>query len=91
MNFHGIFLKEFNKLYVNCLEETFSRCNVPVTRNVLREQFRGKYSYSKTCCKCGTVSRQPSHFYELELNIKGFKSITESLNGNQIIIFFFNI
>ncbi|CAM6025430.1 unnamed protein product [Sphagnum balticum] len=46
--------------------------------------FRGTFSYVIKCSKCGQesdASKEAVDFYELELNLKGFSSLEESLNN----------
>jgi len=37
------------------------------------------FSFLYSCLKCKTKSTRPSTFYELDLNIKGHKTLNESL------------
>ncbi|XP_022090230.1 ubiquitin carboxyl-terminal hydrolase 48-like isoform X3 [Acanthaster planci] len=71
--------QEFSKLFMSLLEETLSQQTHPEVRDVIQQQFRGQYAYVTRCNNCGHSSRQPSKFYELDLNIKGHRELSESL------------
>lgn len=71
--------QEFSNLFLTLLEDGLSRQTEPSVRNVIQNQFRGEYAYVTTCSRCGTKSERPSTFYELDLSIKGHKTLDESL------------
>ncbi|GFG35467.1 hypothetical protein Cfor_09123, partial [Coptotermes formosanus] len=71
--------QEFSKLFISMLEERLSHQSSPLVKNIINEQFCGKYSYVTKCQQCGTESAQPSLFYELELNIAGHKTLADCL------------
>ncbi|KAJ8301407.1 hypothetical protein KUTeg_020394 [Tegillarca granosa] len=70
--------QEFSKLFLCLLEDALSQQDVSV-RNVIQQQFRGDYAYVTTCSKCGNSSERLSEFYELDLNIRGHKTLEESI------------
>ncbi|KAG0615456.1 hypothetical protein M758_5G042500 [Ceratodon purpureus] len=75
--------QEFMKLLLSLLESVLGASQNMQARNVVQNVFRGTYSYVITCSKCGQesdLSKQAVDFYELELNVKGFTSLEESLN-----------
>lgn len=71
--------QEFSNLFLTLLEDALSRQRDQWVRNIIQNQFRGEYAYVTTCNKCGTKSERPSTFYELDLSIKGHKTLEESL------------
>ncbi|KAL0277920.1 UNVERIFIED_CONTAM: hypothetical protein PYX00_005034 [Menopon gallinae] len=71
--------QEFNKLYMQRLEESFQCSSNEKTRRLIQDQFRGEYSYVTTCCNCSKESERESYFYELELKVKNCNSILDSL------------
>lgn len=75
--------QEFMKLLLSLLESVLGMSQNVRARNVVQNVFRGTYSYVITCSKCGQesdLSKQAVDFYELELNVKGFTSLEESMN-----------
>ncbi|KAG6554433.1 hypothetical protein Mapa_004350 [Marchantia paleacea] len=75
--------QEFLKLLLTLLEGVLGLSRNPTARNVVQNVFRGTFSYVTKCCKCGQeseASKDAVDFYELELNVKGFSSLDESLN-----------
>ncbi|KAJ9575792.1 hypothetical protein L9F63_007333, partial [Diploptera punctata] len=71
--------QEFSKLFTCMLEERLSHQSSPIVKNIIHQQFCGRYSYVTKCQQCGTESARPSLFYELELNIAGHKTLADSL------------
>ncbi|XP_026813170.1 ubiquitin carboxyl-terminal hydrolase 48-like isoform X1 [Rhopalosiphum maidis] len=70
---------EFSNLFLSVLENKFSTQSDVSVRDMVRDNFLGEYKYVTTCLKCKTKSTRPSTFYELDLNIKGHKTLNESL------------
>ncbi|XP_014681715.1 PREDICTED: ubiquitin carboxyl-terminal hydrolase 48-like [Priapulus caudatus] len=64
-------VQEFSKLLGNRLQDHAN----PQVIDVICDQFQGTYSYVTTCKGCGGSSDTPSKFYELDLNIKGHKTL----------------
>ncbi|XP_033508808.1 ubiquitin carboxyl-terminal hydrolase 26 isoform X3 [Nicotiana tabacum] len=74
---------EFLTLLFSLLERCLSRSSVLKARTVVQDLFRGGVSHVTKCSKCGNESEASSKiedFYELELNVKGMKSLDESLD-----------
>uniref|UniRef100_A0A2C9U1L0 Ubiquitin carboxyl-terminal hydrolase 26 n=1 Tax=Manihot esculenta TaxID=3983 RepID=A0A2C9U1L0_MANES len=74
---------EFLTLLLSLLERCLSHSNVLKARTIVQDLFRGSVSHVTTCSKCGRDSEASSKmedFYELELNVKGLKSLDESLD-----------
>ncbi|KAI4316238.1 hypothetical protein L6164_024237 [Bauhinia variegata] len=74
---------EFLTLLLSLLERCLSHCKVSKARTIVQDLFRGSVSHVTTCLRCGKdseASAKMEDFYELELNIKGLKSLDESLN-----------
>ncbi|KAL3630133.1 Ubiquitin carboxyl-terminal hydrolase 26 [Castilleja foliolosa] len=74
---------EFLTLLLSLLERCLSQSKVPKARTIVQDLFRGSVSHVTRCSKCGNESEASSKiedFYELELNIKGLKSLDESLD-----------
>ncbi|KAK9289140.1 hypothetical protein L1049_017613 [Liquidambar formosana] len=74
---------EFLTLLLSLLEQCLSRSEVSKARTIVQDLFRGSVSHVTTCSKCGKDSEASSNmedFYELELNVKGLKSLDESLD-----------
>lgn len=74
---------EFLTLLLSLLERCLSHSKVSKARTVVQDLFRGCVSNVTRCSKCGKDSEASSNmedFYELELNVKGLKSLDESLD-----------
>ena len=71
--------QEFSKLFLSLLEDSLSQQKNPAVRNVIQTQFCGEYSYVTSCKGCGNSSHRPSKFYELDLHIKGHKTLEDSI------------
>ncbi|XP_033744613.1 ubiquitin carboxyl-terminal hydrolase 48-like [Pecten maximus] len=71
--------QEFSKLFLNLLEESLSQQLDPSVRFVIQNQFCGEYAYVTICSQCGNSSQCPSKFYELDLSIRGHKTLEDSL------------
>ncbi|KAL6523117.1 Ubiquitin carboxyl-terminal hydrolase 26 [Orobanche hederae] len=74
---------EFLTLLFSLLERCLSQSKVPKARTIVQDLFRGGVSHVTRCSKCGNESEASSKiedFYELELNVKGLKSLDESLD-----------
>ncbi|CAM8955628.1 unnamed protein product [Rhodiola kirilowii] len=74
---------EFLTLLLSLLERCLSRSHIIKARTIVQDLFRGSVSHVTTCSKCGKDSEASSNmedFYELELNVKGLKSLDASLN-----------
>ncbi|XVE71413.1 hypothetical protein DITRI_Ditri10aG0148300 [Diplodiscus trichospermus] len=74
---------EFLTLLFSLLERCLSHSKVSKARTIVQDLFRGSVSHVTTCSKCGKDSEASSKmedFYELELNVKGLKTLEESLN-----------
>nr|XP_024214128.1 ubiquitin carboxyl-terminal hydrolase 48-like isoform X2 [Halyomorpha halys] len=72
--------QEFSKLFISLLEESLNQQSDPKVQNLITDNFRGEYSYITRCSKCQKESISPSMFFELELNIKGNKTLHESIS-----------
>ncbi|VVC42411.1 Ubiquitin specific protease, conserved site,Ubiquitin specific protease domain,Ubiquitin-related [Cinara cedri] len=70
---------EFSNLFLSVLENKFSTQSDASVRDMVKDNFLGEYKYVTTCSKCKTKSTRPSTFYELDLNIKGHKTLNDSL------------
>ncbi|RDX67238.1 Ubiquitin carboxyl-terminal hydrolase 26 [Mucuna pruriens] len=74
---------EFLTLLLSLLERCLTHSKVPKARTIVQDLFRGSVSHVTTCSQCGRDSEASSKmedFYELELNVKGLKSLDESLD-----------
>lgn len=74
---------EFLTLLLSLLERCLSHSNVSKARTIVQDLFRGNVSHVTTCSKCGRdseASAKMEDFYELELNVKGLKTLDESLD-----------
>ncbi|KAL5190121.1 Ubiquitin carboxyl-terminal hydrolase 26 [Glycine soja] len=74
---------EFLTLLLSLLERCLSHSKVPKATTIVQDLFRGSVSHVTTCSQCGRDSEASSKmedFYELELNVKGLKSLDESLD-----------
>ncbi|KAL8045205.1 hypothetical protein ABFX02_08G097900 [Erythranthe guttata] len=74
---------EFLTLLFSLLERCLSQSRVAKARTIVQDLFRGGVSHVTRCSKCGNESEASSKiedFYELELNVKGLKSLDESLD-----------
>ncbi|ELU17396.1 hypothetical protein CAPTEDRAFT_178380 [Capitella teleta] len=68
--------QEFSKLLIMLLEDQLSSSGLS---HLVRDNFMGTYHYVTQCHVCGNESRTPSKFYELDLNIKGHKTLQECI------------
>ena len=69
--------QEFMKLFLSLLERAFE--NTPALKNVIASLFRGKSGYQTRCLTCNELSSGSyrfDDFSELEIPIKGFKSLS---------------
>lgn len=74
---------EFLTLLFSLLEQCLSCSQVSKARTVVQDLFRGGVSHVTKCSKCGNQSEASSNiedFYGVELNVKGLKSLDESLD-----------
>ena len=76
--------QEFSNLFLSVLEQNLQLDVSPSgngknNSNVIKDQFCGKYAYVTRCSNCSNASERLSNFYELDLNIQGHKTLTESL------------
>ncbi|XVF48123.1 hypothetical protein PTKIN_Ptkin03bG0165600 [Pterospermum kingtungense] len=74
---------EFLTLLLSLLESCLSNSKISKARTIVQDLFRGSVSHVTTCSRCGKDSAASSNmedFYELELNVKGLKTLEESLN-----------
>ncbi|XP_047337545.1 ubiquitin carboxyl-terminal hydrolase 26 [Impatiens glandulifera] len=74
---------EFLTLFFSLLEQCLSCSRVPNARTIVQDLFRGSLSHVTTCSKCRKESEASSKLediYGLELNVKGLKSLEESLD-----------
>lgn len=74
---------EFLTLLLSLLERCLSCSKLSKARTIVQDIFRGSVSHVTTCSKCGKDSEASSKmedFYELELNVKGLKSLDDSLD-----------
>ena len=74
--------QEFMKLFLTLLERSFE--GIPELEEKISKMFRGKAGYQTRCLTCQNLS-QSSHrfddFSELDIPIKGYKSLEESLGS----------
>ncbi|KAF9687194.1 hypothetical protein SADUNF_Sadunf02G0068300 [Salix dunnii] len=74
---------EFLTLLLSLLERCLNHSKISKVKKVVQDLFRGSVSQVTTCSNCGRDSEASSKtedFYELELNVKGLKSLDESLD-----------
>ncbi|KAM1224734.1 hypothetical protein ACFX1S_043812 [Malus domestica] len=74
---------EFLTLLLSLLERCLSNSKVSRAKSIVQDLFRGSVSHVTRCSQCGKDSEASSNmedFYELELNVKGLKSLGESLD-----------
>ena len=74
--------QEFMKLFLTLLEHKFAA--QPELRGVIQGLFRGQVGYQTVCQACHTPSdssRRSDNFYELDVPVRGFASLQESLTA----------
>ncbi|CAN1768243.1 Ubiquitin carboxyl-terminal hydrolase 26 [Linum perenne] len=74
---------EFLTLLLSLLERCLNHSSISKTKSIVQDLFSGCVSHETKCSKCGNASEASSKmedFYELELNVKGLKSLNESLD-----------
>ena len=74
--------QEFMKMYLTYIENELSKHSgiPPQLRNLVQDNFSGKYAYCTTCKECNTRSPNEVPFYDLDLKVQGIKSLEESLD-----------
>ncbi|GBG75072.1 hypothetical protein CBR_g19585 [Chara braunii] len=75
--------QEFMKLLLTLLETMLAKSKRESVRGLVQGLFRGTFSYATRCWECGFESgssEQLVDFYELEVNVKGFRGLEESLD-----------
>eukprot|EP00112_Aurelia_sp_Birch-Aquarium-sp1_P008102 Seg1889.4 transcript_id=Seg1889.4/GoldUCD/mRNA.D3Y31 product="Ubiquitin carboxyl-terminal hydrolase 48" protein_id=Seg1889.4/GoldUCD/D3Y31 len=70
--------QEFSKLFMSLLESTLANQHDSV-KDLVQDQYGGKYAYETRCNACGKYSRTESQFYELDLNIQGHLLLKECI------------
>ena len=76
--------QEFLKLLLAKLEGVMARSRSAAARGAVPRLFRGAASYATTCASCGLsseASRRATDYYELPLQVQGFRTLAESLVG----------
>jgi ubiquitin carboxyl-terminal hydrolase 48 len=76
--------QEFLKLLLAKLESVMARSPSDAVRAAVPRLFRGKVSYATTCASCGLcseASRRATDYYELPLQVQGYKTLADSLVG----------
>lgn len=71
--------QEFSKLFLSSLEASLSDGKDCKTQSIIQKQFCGQYTYVTTCDTCNGDSKNSSTFYELDLNIKGQKTLEDCI------------
>jgi ubiquitin C-terminal hydrolase len=74
--------QEFMKLLLTLLEHRFA--SQPNLHGVIQNLFRGQSGYETLCMTCNTPSESSSrsdNFYELDVPVRGFKSLDASLTS----------
>ncbi|KAG0459749.1 hypothetical protein HPP92_022877 [Vanilla planifolia] len=74
---------EFLTLFLSLLERSLENSKIQNARTIVQDLFRGSVSHVTRCSICGKdsdASSKMEDFYELELNIKGFSNLDESLD-----------
>jgi ubiquitin carboxyl-terminal hydrolase 48 len=74
-------VQEFNRLFLSHLENQLKKSDNPIVSNLVRGLFGGSMTYFTTCDVCNTKSPLTSEFYELSLQLKGFKTLQSSLQN----------
>lgn len=72
--------QEFCKLFLNVLEQDLDHQSDPEIKRIIQSEFVGEYSYITQCTSCKGEKLDPSKFYELSLNMEGFKRLEECLS-----------
>ena len=74
--------QEFLKMYLTYIEsELLKHSGVPPPlRNLVKDNFSGKYAYCTTCKKCKQKSEIEVPFYDLDLKVQGISRLEESLD-----------
>ncbi|KAK2157913.1 hypothetical protein LSH36_181g00016 [Paralvinella palmiformis] len=72
--------QEFSKLFMSLLEDTLQQQQDLDIRHLVQRQFTGVYSYVTICSACGSGSEHSATFYELDLNIKGHRHLSECID-----------
>lgn len=76
--------QEFLKLLLAKIESVMGRSRSAAVRQAVPRLFRGALSYATTCASCGQcseASRRATDYYELPLQVQGFRTLADSLVG----------
>lgn len=74
--------QEFMKLFLTLLEQRFSA--QPSLKDIIQGLFRGTSGYETICQTClqpSDSSKRSDSFYELDIPVRGFKSLQESVSS----------
>ena len=74
--------QEFMKMYLTYIETELSKhSSIPTElRNLVRENFSGKYAYCTTCKDCNQRSPIEVPFYDLDLKVQNISKLEASLD-----------
>lgn len=64
--------QEFCKLFTTVLERQLAGDG---QNNLIQNEYRGSYFYQTACQACKNISKREEVFYEIELQIKGYKTL----------------
>ncbi|KAL0020878.1 hypothetical protein WJX77_005350 [Trebouxia sp. C0004] len=74
--------QEFLKLLLSLLETKLAESGQPAVQSLVPDLFRGSYAYETICKACGRASQgsnRATHFYELDIQVKGSPALGHSL------------
>ena len=71
--------QEFMKMYLTYIERCLHSGIPSQLRNLVKDNFSGKYAYCTTCKECDTKSPNEVPF-DLDLKVQGIKHLEESLD-----------
>ncbi|KAL3150109.1 hypothetical protein ABBQ38_013448 [Trebouxia sp. C0009 RCD-2024] len=74
--------QEFLKLLLSLLESKLGASGQPAVQSLVPDLYRGSYAYETICKECGQRSQgsnRDTHFYELDIQVKGSAALDSSL------------
>ncbi|XP_065174477.1 ubiquitin carboxyl-terminal hydrolase 48-like [Sycon ciliatum] len=71
--------QEFCQLFISLLQTQLSSQSNASVKNLIQNQFGGRFAYVTKCASCSAKNVNPSTFYQLDLSIQQHDSLTDCL------------
>lgn len=73
-------IQEFSRLLINKLQKNLKESSIPQVQNLITDLFQGELVYHTECNHCHCDSEMSMELLDLCLEVKGIKSIEESID-----------